>query len=218
MNNVQYELICVIINFSKGSKIIKQAKTQGVSGATILLGKGTANDYFSKLFGLTDIRKEIVLMVVKKDSVTPTLNYISKKFHFDKPNHGIAFTISVNNLLGVRNCDYKVEENIQRSQETNMYKAIFIVVDKGKAETVLDSAIAAGSKGATIINGRGSGIHEQKILFNFPIEPEKEIVLIITAGDLTNKVIEAIRNDLYIDEPGKGIMFILDINQAYGLY
>lgn len=218
MNNVQYELICVIINFGKGSKIIKQAKTQGVSGATILLGKGTANDYFSKLFGLTDIRKEIVLMVVKKDSVTPTLNYISKKFHFDKPNHGIAFSISVNNLLGVRNCDYKVEENIQRSQETNMYKAIFIVVDKGKAELVLDSAIAAGSKGATIINGRGSGIHEQKILFNFPIEPEKEIVLIITAGDLTNKVIEAIRNDLHIDEPGKGIMFILDINQAYGLY
>lgn len=213
----EYELIIVIINFGKASKVIKYAKSQGITGATIVLGHGTANNYFSNLLGLTDIRKEIILMVAKKECVETTLNLLNKKFHFDKPNHGIAFTISVNSFLGIRDCEYKINENLQRSLDKNMFKAIFVVVDKGKAEDVLESATSAGSKGATIINGRGSGIHEQKMLFNFPIEPEKEIVLIISEDKLSNNIIDKIKKDLHIDEPGKGIMFVLDVNQAHGL-
>lgn len=216
MNN-DFELICVIINFGKGSKVVKHAKTQGITGATIVLGKGTANDYFSKLLGLTDIRKEIVFMIAKKDCVEKTINYLNDKFHFDKPNHGIIFTIPVNTLLGIRNCEYKINENNKGSLDNNMFKAIFIVVDRGKAEEVIDTATKAGSKGATIINGRGSGIHEQKTLFNFPIEPEKEIVLIISEDKLANNIIDAVKKDFHIDEPGKGIIFVLDVNQAHGL-
>ena len=43
---------------------------------------------------------------------------------------------------------------------------------------MIDAATAAGSKGGTVINAR-SGIHEEQTLF-MDIEPEKEIVLIIS--------------------------------------
>ena len=44
---VCFELIWVIVNFGKGSKVMHAAKKCGVTGGTIILGKGTANDKFA---------------------------------------------------------------------------------------------------------------------------------------------------------------------------
>lgn len=99
-----------------------------------------------------------------------------------------------------------------------MYKAIFTVVDRGKAQEVIDAATAAGSRGATVINARGSGIHEKKMLFSMPVEPEKDIVMILAQDSLVEPISTAIKKALKIDEPGMGIMFVLDINKTFGLY
>lgn len=98
-----------------------------------------------------------------------------------------------------------------------MYKAIFTIVDRGKADQVMDTAKSAGARGGTIFNGRGSGIHEQQTLFSFPIDPEKEIIMIIAANKDVEQIVNKIHEDMKIDEPGKGIMFVLDVNKAYGL-
>jgi nitrogen regulatory protein PII len=177
MDNLVYDLICCIVYFGKGSKIIKHAKQHGVTGATIILGMGTVNKYLLKLLDITEQRKEIVLMVAKREISQHALESLNEKFQFGKPHHGIAFTLDVRDLYGIRdNPNLNLIEN--KGEIKHMYKAIFVIVDKGRGGEVVDAAIKAGSKGATIINGRGSGIHEQKILFSMAIEPEKEIVLI----------------------------------------
>jgi nitrogen regulatory protein PII len=213
----QFELYGIVVNFGKASKIVKYAKEHGITGATIFLGRGTTQNHILKLLDLTDIRKEIVLMVAEKEIGNQALESLNKKFKFNKPNQGIAFSLSIRNLFGIRNShDKKLKE--KRGVHTKMYQSIFVVVDKGKAEQVLDAAVAAGSKGGTVINARGSGIHEQKMLFSIPIEPEKEIVMILAEQSTTDTIVNAIRGDLKIDEPGMGILFVLDVNQAYGLY
>ncbi|WP_332842404.1 P-II family nitrogen regulator [Paraclostridium sp. AKS81] len=50
------------------------------------------------------------------------------------------------------------------------------------------------------------------------IEPEKEIVLIISPSNLTDSIVSSIRDELKINEPGNGIIFVQDVNKAYGLY
>jgi nitrogen regulatory protein PII len=212
----EFELIGIVVNFGLASKIVKYAKKEGITGATIFLGKGTSQNHLLKMLDLTDIRKEIVLMLAEKQISEQALDALDKKFKFSKPNHGIAFSISIRNLLGVRDGHYKKMKE-KRGVNPKMYQSIFVIVDKGKAEQVLDVAVEAGSKGGTIINARGSGIHEQKMLFSIPIEPEKEIVMIIAEQSTTDGIVQAIRTDLKIDEPGMGILFVLDVNQTYGL-
>jgi nitrogen regulatory protein PII len=215
MNN--YQLITVIVDYGKGSKIVKHAKQNGIMGATICLGKGTAHNHILQLLDLTDIRKEIVLMVGKNECINPAIESISKKFHLDRPNHGIAFTISIGNFLGARHCVYKnVKE--KKGMDSKMHHAIFVIVEKGKAEMAIDAAVAAGSTGGTIINARGSGIHEQKMLFSIPIEPEKEIVMILSEQATTDTIVASIQKELKIDEPGMGVLFVLDVNKTIGLY
>ena len=99
-----------------------------------------------------------------------------------------------------------------------MYQSIMIIVDKGKAEDVVEVAAKAGSKGATIINGRGSGIHETSRVFAMDIEPEKEIVLIISKTSDAKDIVQCIKEDFDIDKPGNGVIFIQDVSEAYGLF
>ena len=99
-----------------------------------------------------------------------------------------------------------------------MHNAIFTIVDRGMGETVVEAAEKAGSRGATIIHARGSGIHENSKLFSMVVEPEKDIVLILAEQSLTEGIVASIRETLKIDKPGHGIIFVLDINKTYGLY
>jgi len=213
----QLQLMCVIVNFGSGSKVLKIAKKSGVLGGTIFLGKGTVRSKILEFLELCDIRKEIVLMVAEKSIGDKAIKNIDQEFQFKKPNHGIAFTSSIKAFLGSGNYCYKDNEE-SRGADSIMYKSIFVVVDKGRGALVMDAANKVGARGGTIINARGSGTHETSKVFSMDIEPEKEIVLILSEENITKNIVESIKKDLEIDKPGNGIMFIQDLNEVHGIY
>jgi len=214
---INIELICIIVNLGLGSKVIHAAKQFGIPGGTVSLGRGTVNNRVLEFLGLSDIRKEIVFMIADKKTARQALEKLDEMFKFDKPNHGIAFTTSICAVAGTRTikCDNIKEE---RGEDDTMYHAITVIVDKGKAEDVIDAATKAGSKGGTIINARGSGIHETSKLFSMDIEPEKEIVIILSEKDKTEEIVSLIRKELEVDKPGNGIIYVQDVNKTYGIY
>ena len=212
----EIELICAIVNYGLGSKVIKVARECGVSGGTITLGKGTINSRILDFLGLSDVRKEIVFLVTDESTASVALEELNKKFEFHRPNHGIVFTTSVCFVMGAHG--FESMETKEMSAKMVTYQAITTIVDRGKAEEVIDAAIKAGSKGGTIINARGSGIHETSKVFNMEIEPEKEVVLILAEVDAVEGIVESIRKEIQIDEPGKGIIYVQDVKRAYGLY
>jgi nitrogen regulatory protein PII len=212
------ELICAIVNYGLGSKVVKVAKECGIEGGTITLGKGTVNNRILEFLGLSDVRKEVVCMIGDEVIATRALEALNQEFAFHKPNHGIAFTTSICSVAGKRSYSGCGGTTEKRGEGSTMYQAIVTIVDKGKAEDVIDAATKAGSKGGTIINGRGSGIHETSKVFSMDIEPEKEIVLILSEVGTTDAIVAAIKEELQIEEPGKGIMFVQDVNRAYGLF
>jgi len=210
-----FNLICCVVNFGDASKTLRTAKKYGVRGGIISLGRGTVNNRLLGFLGFTEIRKEIVSMVVENELASGAIKGISEEMEFHKANHGIAFSFLVNEFLGSRNL---TDKNAKADEvKDGMYNAIYVVVDKGKAENVIEAANNAGARGGTIINARGSGIHETQKLFSIEIEPEKEKVLIITKTETKNSIVESIKTNLKIEEPGKGIMFVLDVNEVYGL-
>lgn len=207
-------LICTIVNFGCGSKVLKYGKQNGINGGTIFLGKGTSGGILD-LLGMSDARKEIVLMLTRWETAEKAMEEINKKMKLSKPNHGIAFLTNVKLAIGANGC--KGYEKTEEDRSENMYQAITIVVEKGKAEQVIEAAQAAGARGGTIINARGSGVHETSKVFNMEIEPEKEIVLILSEETMAEKIVKSIDEEMKIEEPGHGIIYVQNVEKAYGL-
>ena len=212
----------VVVNLGIGSKVLDEAKKNGVLGGTIFLGKGTANSHVLEILGLEEVKKEIVLMVTKEDIEDKIHEVLIEKFHLMKPSKGIAFSLNVNKIFGARRCmDNTIAKNEgdDKSMEDNKgYEVIFTIVDRGMAEEVVEAAVSGGAEGGTIINARGSSIHENSKFFGMSLEPEKEIVMILIEKFKIEYVIEAIRKNIQIDNPGKGIMFSMDVNRTSGIF
>ncbi|NLW59168.1 MAG: P-II family nitrogen regulator [Firmicutes bacterium] len=216
--NEEWILLCAVVNFGVSNKVMNVLKQQGITGGTIFLGKGTVKNHLLEILDLNDIRKEIVLSITMPSLADRALEALNKQLALYKPHHGIAFTIPVKGQVGIHHPEAPDQPKERRGVIEPMYNAIFVVVDRGKAEEVVDAAKLAGARGATVINARGSGIHETKKLFAMPIEPEKEIVMVLARAEITDAIVSKIREELQIEEPGKGIMFILNVEQTYGLY
>ena len=215
------ELVCIIVNYGLGSKVVKSAKRHGFSGGTITLAKGTVNSRVLNFIGLADVRRELVYLAAEKSVAYRALEEMNEEFEFDKPNRGIVFTTSINSILGSKNIKSEkrvVKNDIERRGDEAKYNLITVIVDKGRAEEVIDAANKAGAKGGTIINARGSGIHESGKILSMEIEPEKEIVMILSESDTTENIVSAIKDAIKIDEPGNGILFVQDVNRTYGIY
>ena len=212
----EFCMIRCVVNMGDASKALKIAKKHGVKGGTITIGRGTVQSRLLDILGLNEIRKEIVSMIVEDELAADVLSGLSEEMQFQKPDHGIAFSYSVSEFIGSKNTiGGKLSNNEVRY---SVYKIIHVIVDKGKGCDVIDAANKAGARGGTIINARGAGIHEVQKFFSIEIEPEKEEVFIITKEELKDSIVEAVRVKMKLDEPGTGVLFVIDVNEVYGLH
>jgi len=97
------------------------------------------------------------------------------------------------------------------------FKLIVTIVNKGHCGKVMDASRDAGAEGGTILQGRGAGIHEKAKLFSFTIEPEKDVILTLVPSPRKDDVLHAIVKAGELDQPGKGIAFVLNVEQTVGI-
>lgn len=211
----ELSLIKCVVNIGDASKVVKSAKKHGVKGVAISIGRGTVHNRLLEVLALNEIRKEIVTLVIESDLAADAIKGIGRDMDFEKPHHGIAFSFSISELISSKG---KVSATKIKEVESTMYKAIYVIVEKGKAEDVIDAANKAGARGGTIINARGASIHKIQKLFSLEIEPEQEEVFIVAKSEIKDDIIESINTYIKIEEPGNGIMFVLDVDEAYGLH
>ncbi len=209
-------LITVIVDFGKGSRVLRISRDNEISGGTVLVADGTIRHGLLNFLGITDSRKEMIMMAAQRETADKALEALEREMEFTKPNHGIAYMTQLCKVSGAASLDCIAED--EDGEGEYMYQVINAIVDKGKAEEVIEAASNAGSTGGTIINARGAGIHETRRVFAIDIEPEKEIVMIIAKNELVNGIIQAINERLEMDKPGKGIIFVQKAIRTYGLY
>ena len=101
-------------------------------------------------------------------------------------------------------------------KETNQ-ELIITITNEGYAENVMNAAKSAGATGGTTINGRG--LESEKIIkfLGISIEPEKDIVLILTSLEKRNDIMNKIVEKCGLKTQGAGICFSLPVSHIIGL-
>jgi nitrogen regulatory protein P-II 1 len=97
------------------------------------------------------------------------------------------------------------------------FKLIISMVKTTETDRIVDAAKAAGGTGATIIPAHGTGIHEAKTFFGLTLEAQTDVILFLLEEGLVESVMSAIYKSGRLKEPGTGIAFVMDVEQAVGL-
>ena len=91
---------------------------------------------------------------------------------------------------------------------------ITCIVQRGKADEVVQAAQDAGAQGATIYYGYGSGVRERLGLLGLAVDVEKEIITTLVADDQVDRIFERMYFAAELDVPGGGIIYVTKLEKA----
>ncbi|MEC5423981.1 P-II family nitrogen regulator [Virgibacillus sp. C22-A2] len=221
------KLIVTIVKKEKAKKVVRASKEAGARGGTTFYGKGFRLNEKKRFLGIPIEReREIILTLVTDELYPVVMSAIIDSVNLNQPRQGIGFVINAKKVTGItqllglddEDSDETGEEDVDlEMEEKTMYDLIITIVNKGDSEKVIDSSRDAGAEGGTILTGRGTGVHEKAKLFNILIEPEKEVVLTLISKDKTKDVLRSIEEGANLKKAGKGIAFVIDVDQTVGI-
>ena len=97
-----YEMIVCIVNSGFSDDVMSAAREYGAKGGTVLTARGTANQEAETFFGISiQPEKEVVLILVPAKIKDDILHAIYQKVGLATPGQGIAFTLPVENAVGL---------------------------------------------------------------------------------------------------------------------
>ena len=101
-------------------------------------------------------------------------------------------------------------------EKANNIKALYIIVNAGFADEIVEIVREAGAGGATIMNARGIGAVHKEIL-GIAIDTEKEIILSLVDGNTAEKIIAAVKEKAGLKTPADGICFVMPVEKMIGV-
>ena len=96
------------------------------------------------------------------------------------------------------------------------FHLITCIVERGKADKVVDAAILAGAQAATMFYARGRGVREKLGIWGKLIQAEKEVIWVVTKDDDRKAIFDAVVETANLKKPGKGFAFIQPVEETVG--
>ena len=97
-----HEVIFCIVNDGYSDEVMERARELGATGGTVIRARGTASLEAEKLFNIViQPEKEIVMILVESKIKNDILHALYKYAGLDTPGQGIAFSVSVDSVVGL---------------------------------------------------------------------------------------------------------------------
>ena len=221
------KLLVTIVDRGKGAAAVDLYRSERLFFDYLCMGLGTANSVILDYFGLSETEKDLVLTLVPVSRISEIMEKCNKKFHLSHPGRGIVFTVPLSGVcaqvpqvlcrageLGQAGDGKKEEKSLE---DAVRYDLILVVVNHGCVNTVMDAARTAGARGGTALHARRVGFEDGENLLGFTLQPEKEIVAILTPRPQKQEIMRAINKAAGLTTESAGILFSLPVDDMIGL-
>ncbi len=229
MLNASLNMLLTIVDRGKGDGVAQLLQQEGVLAHFIALGNGTADQGLLSLLGLKDTAKDVVFSFMERSTAVKALRKLSYALDIDLPGRGIAFILPLSSVGGSQTKQYLTGQNAPEPQteegkpmynaqpETPSHDLIITIVNRGFTDLVMEAALPAGARGGTVLHARGAGSRDAAQFLGITIQPEKEMVLILTPHDKKVPIMQAITRGAGLNSEGKGIVFSLPVTDVMGV-
>ncbi len=228
--SVQLKLLVTIVDRGKGQNVADLLKKEGLLFHTIMLGRGTARKAILTYLGLGETEKDIVISAIRTDVGIRTLRKLMNAMRLDAPGRGIAFTVAIGSVGGIKTLEYlkgiepqnKEDREAASKYEVNdmdnhEHSLVITIVNRGFSDQVVAAAAKAGARGGTVLHARGAGREEAEKFFGITIQPEKEVVLILVKREQKQAVMQEICKEAGLSTPGHGFSISLPVEDVLGV-
>jgi nitrogen regulatory protein PII len=230
-----YDIIIAIVNTGMEDEVIAQARDSGALCLAVVHARGTVTSEMLDMLGLEDKRRSIVTALSRTNRTPETLRDLHRHFQMGKAGHGIVFSMpasgargaaplfrlrdEIREKAGLQPLCAPMQPNPDGEEDTVSYEheLIYVIVKSGFADEAMEAAKAAGASGGTIIHARGVGIHESAKLFGIAIEPEKDVLIIVSKQGACEAILQGIVEKVGLKTPGQGIAFTVPVTRVMGI-
>lgn len=213
-----------VVNSGLASSIVNILNKHECATSFIVHGQGTYTSDFYSVLGVGDEQKDVICSFVRLSQWDSLKTELWARFKTSRLSSGIAWVAPLTRLAGLSTYKYltNARNGIDVKEEAAMektlgYEAIFAIVNDGYTDLVMSASRAAGARGGTIINGRGTGNKEIEKFYGVVITPEKKIVMILVPNNIRDDVLTAINNAVGFNTKGQGIAFSLPLSDVVGI-
>lgn len=204
--------IFIIVDRGKANELLRRAQRFGIRQGTILLGEGTKPSRIADFLGISKTQKEVLMLAVSPEGSEQVYTLLREAFKMHRRYRGIAFSVPYRPYEPGR-----AGASVFSRQLGAPHVCLMTVLDRGLGKECMDVARAAGAQGGTVLHAHGAGV-PRDFFFPLMVEPQKDIVLIVTPSSAAAAISEAIFTGMRLERRGSGILFALPVLKTLGLY
>ena len=211
-----------IVERGHGTAVVKFFRQRGMLFHWQCAGRGTATYDMLEILGIGSGEKDAIFSlgeIAARDSAVAELASSDLKLGTCK---GFGFTIplsAISNLVAQAQLAYGAASQLQKGvaymAEEKQNSLILIAVDQGYTDEVMDTAKKAGAVGGTVIRARWCGGDQLEQLYGITVQPEQEILVILTDRDSRDHIMESVQTHHGLKRNANAVLCALPVERAF---
>ena len=190
--------------------------------SVITLGTGTASSEILDYFGLDGSEKSVIFHIITDTRWKEVKRQLRLKMSIDIPGIGIAFTVPLSSIGGMKALNYlTAQQDYVKGEESTLkdtkYELLVTIANQGHTELIMDAARKVHAAGGTVIHAKGTGTHLAQKFMGMTLVPEKEMIFIVVRKTQKNAIMKAIMDEAGTGTPAGAIVFSLPVTDTAGM-
>ena len=203
-------------------KFVQFYEEMNLPVSVITLGSGTASSEILDYFGLDGSEKSVIFHIITDTRWKEVKRQLRLKMSIDIPGIGIAFTVPLSSIGGMKALNYlTAQQDYVKGEESTLkdtkYELLVTIANQGHTELIMDAARKVHAAGGTVIHAKGTGTHLAQKFMGVTLVPEKEMIFIVVRKDQKNAIMKAIMDEAGTGTPAGAIVFSLPVTDTAGM-
>ena len=210
-----------IVEPGKGKKLISELTKLQVRINFQTVGYGTAPTEMMDIFGLGTSDKDVIISLGAEDNIRNLIATFGTTFVSQTTYGGLMIVLDVcaASRLLTEILHFNLTQNTEGGngimKNEHLNDLIFLSINEGYAEDVMQVARKAGATGGTVIKGRLADIEQFAEFSTTEVDGEREILFILAPRKVSEQIMADVNKEFGLTSPANGILFAVPTEKAY---
>lgn len=215
------KMLLSIVELDKGKKLIRELEELGIRVNFQTVGYGTAPTEMLDIFGLGSHDKDIVISLGAETVVQGMMANFGEVFAEHTKYGGLMIVLELSAASRVLteilhfHTGKSTEGGTGAMKNEHHNDLIFISVNEGFSDEVMEVARKAGATGGTVIKGRLADVEQFAELGNMPVDGEREILCILAPQKIGRQIMEDVNRQFGLTSAANGFVLAIPTEKAY---